>query len=205
MEFHGNIDLQDNEIQQMAFGADIDFPVTPVIGRMVFKNSKLYMCVDLNGILPIWLPITNTVNSYTHTQSVAATTWTITHNLQTLNPTVQLYNSFDSQLIPDAINVIDNNTISIVLSASITGKVVIVMGDEMPNDGIGILEPTIFAVTKQFDLQTTMVIRHNLGYYPIVRVFVGNEEIYPFNIIQDDIFQVTVTFTNPTSATIRLV
>jgi hypothetical protein len=39
------------------------------------------------------------------------------------------------------------------------------------------------------------VIPHALGRYPIVRIFIGNQEVQPETITFDTLDQVTVTFT----------
>jgi hypothetical protein len=46
-------------------------------------------------------------------QSVAATTWSFTHNLNTINPIVQVYDLTNSQIIPNQIVGMDNSTAEI--------------------------------------------------------------------------------------------
>jgi len=204
MDFHGHINLQNNEMRKMAFDAETDFPASPVVGRMVFKNFTLYMCVDLNGILPIWVPVTNTINMYTHTQSTAATTWNIKHSLAGLNPVVQVYDSTDKLIIPQSVVATDSLNLTITFNTAITGKAVILKGDEIPTDGIGVLSPTRVAYTQDFTSATTIVVLHQLGYYPIVRAYVGGNEILPQSVIHDSIYQVTVTFSSAQTGTLRL-
>ena len=46
-------------------------------------------------------------------QSIAATTWSFTHNLNTINPIVQVYDLTNSQIIPNQIVGMDNSTAEI--------------------------------------------------------------------------------------------
>ena len=101
MDFYGNINMRENEMQKMLFQSEAQFPETPKVGRIVFKDKKLYMCVELNGILPIWIPLTNTVNTYVHTQSVSSTQWTVVHNLNVTSPLLQVYDADHKMIIPD--------------------------------------------------------------------------------------------------------
>lgn len=204
MDFHGHINLRENEMRKMAFDAEVDFPASPVVGRMVFKNFTLYMCVDLNGILPIWIPITNTISTHIHTQSVAATTWTVDHKLGTDSPVVQVYDENDQLMIADDIAVISTSRVEVTVSTAITGKVIVMGGDIMPVDGVGVLAPEQLAYTENVSGSATYVVKHNLGYYPIVRAFVGTEEIHPTSVTHDSIFQTTVTFSVSTNANLRL-
>lgn len=67
--------------------------------------------------------------SATHTQSVASTTWIITHNLNVLAPIVDtwiLNNGNTVKVIPLSVTVNDSNTITIAFSAPQTGVVNIV-------------------------------------------------------------------------------
>jgi hypothetical protein len=204
MDFYGHINLRENEMQRMAFGAETDFPVTPIVGRMVFKDLVLYMCVALNGINPIWIPL-NSINTYHHTQSTVSTTWTIVHSLSSTTPAVNVYTTLNSKIIPDSIVSTDANTTVITFSTAIAGKAIVKKGDEIPIDGIGILSPDLIAYTESFTSQATIVSRHNLGYYPIIRVFIGDSEVNPANITHDSIYQATITFSSARTGTIRMV
>ncbi len=58
-------------------------------------------------------------------QAVSATTWTITHSLNTFIVDVTVYDSSDEVFIPDNIVVIDQNTIQITLLSADTGNVAV--------------------------------------------------------------------------------
>jgi len=139
MDFHGNINLKQNKMQQLVFQTETGFPASPVVGRVAFKDQRLYMCIALNGAIPVWLPMTNTIDTYIHAQSTAASTWTITHNLNTTAPIVQIYDSNNSMLIPNTVTNIDNNSMSVNLGAAATGNAVVMFGNLIPPSGVGLL------------------------------------------------------------------
>lgn len=58
---------------------------------------------------------------YNHTQAIADTTWTITHNLNNQHPLVQTYDTSHAMLIPQSVVGSDANTVVITFSTSITG------------------------------------------------------------------------------------
>lgn len=64
---------------------------------------------------------TGTDANYIHTQSVAATTWTVTHNLNKY-PAVMIVDSANSVVI-GSINYLSLNSLEVELSALSTGKV----------------------------------------------------------------------------------
>lgn len=132
MDFYGNIDMLNNEMQQMVFQSKLGLPETTAVGGIVFTGNKLYMCIALNGAAPIWMPITNTVNTHIHDQEVASASWTITHNLGYTNLIVQVYDENNIMILPDAVDRIDANNLSITLNASIIGRAIMIYGDEAP-------------------------------------------------------------------------
>jgi len=143
MDFHGNINLRQNQMQRMVVQSEDNFPVTPIVGRVVFKGAKLYMCVAINNLIPVWLPLTNKIDTYVHTEAVAATTWTITHNLNTTVPLLQIYNAAGEMLIPDSVTPTSNNIMEVTFNTAIAGTAIVLFGDLMPQSGIGLLEPGI--------------------------------------------------------------
>ena len=62
-----------------------------------------------------------TTVGYNHTQAIADTTWTITHNLNNQHPLVQTYDSNHLMLIPQSISGSDANTVIITFSTSTVG------------------------------------------------------------------------------------
>lgn len=67
--------------------------------------------------------------TYTHTQSSSSATWTVTHNLGSNDVVIQIYDATQgNMLIPDTVDIIDTNSLSITFSAAQTGKAVVVGG-----------------------------------------------------------------------------
>lgn len=58
--------------------------------------------------------------SYTHNQSAASTTWTITHNLN-FKPNVTVFDSAES-MVEGSVTHTSNTTLSITFSAAISGR-----------------------------------------------------------------------------------
>jgi hypothetical protein len=62
---------------------------------------------------------------YVHTQSSAATTWTVVHSLGLKEVMVQVFDSDDNYILPNSIVWIDVNTCQITFSTSTAGKAVV--------------------------------------------------------------------------------
>ena len=142
MDFYGNINLKDNEIQNLVFEQETSFPVDATVGSIVFKDNTLYMCVALNVADPIWIPLTASIDTYVHEQEATSTTWTITHNLGNENLILQVYNDANEMVIPDTVTPTDTNEIVVTFSVAIAGRVIVMFGDEIPTNGIGVIDPS---------------------------------------------------------------
>lgn len=201
MKSYGNLDLTNNNLLQFGIGVESSFPATASPGRIVFSNKKLYICIEIANNQPVWVPLTTKLDTYTHMQQTASSTWTIVHNLNTTTPLVQIYGNDNRMLIPDEIEIIDQNTVSVDLGTAIVGRAVVMFGDIFgsPNQEIHTYEHT------QTSVATTWTINHNLGGYPGVRVFVGNQEILPASITHTSNFQTVITFSEPRMGVARLV
>ncbi len=66
--------------------------------------------------------------AYSETISVGSTSWVIQHNLGTLSPVVDVYNSDapDEKVMPATVSVTDENTVTITWSVATTGRVYVV-------------------------------------------------------------------------------
>jgi hypothetical protein len=208
MDFHGNINLRNNEMQRMVLQVETVFPETPVVGRLVFKNKRVYICVEIIGGVPAWVPLTNFVDTYIHDQVQTNTTWTVVHNLNTTNPLIQVYDDDMQLLIPETVSPVDNNTMSVTFGTAISGRAIAMKGMQADDDLYGgtiLPEPSAYKYT-QSSASATWVVRHRLGYNPIVTVFDDNDdEIVPQNISHDDIFQTTITFSSALTGSARFV
>ncbi len=201
MKFHGHIDLNNNEIQSAAFELETDFPASPPVGRVIFRQQRVFIAADISGGNVVWVPMTNVINTHVHLQTAASDTWAVTHNLNSTSPIVHVYEEATQQMfIPDNVTIIDGDSLTVTLGTPISGRLVVMSG-ELTGDGV----PSYAFVHEQTSALTSWVIMHGLGYNPLVRVFVGNEEVQPLSIVHDSITQTTVTFSSPTVGTARLI
>jgi len=215
MDFYGDVKFSGNEnalgqLIKPGMEAETSFPESAQVGRIVFVNQRVWMAVGLSGSDLIWVPLTNTLDTYTHTQTASATTWTINHNLNTTSPIVQVYDSATQKLIiPDDVEVTSNNQVVVTLGIAATGRATILYGDPTIGvvNGAQVLQPDQMSFEQAFSSSTAWVVVHNLGYNPIVRVFegTGDQELQPLSIVHDSIFQVTVQFSSVQAGRVRLV
>ena len=203
MQFFGNIALNNNEMQKMVLQTETEFPTVPVVGRIVFKQKRVWICVEYINGLPTWIPLTNELDMHLHVQSTSSNVWTIAHNMNTANPIVQIYDTDHSMIIPDKVVAIDNNTLQVELGVSSVGRAVIMFGSIVGADRREI----IYSYTHlQTNLATTWVVDHGLGYEPIVRIMLNSgEEILPLSIVHNSKFKVTITFSGPYVGTARFI
>lgn len=211
MDFYGDINLLNHELQKAVMQTETNFPESPKVGRLTFVGSRVYICVSLVGgtgmNLPVWVPLTNEIDTYVHDQTSAATSWTVTHNLNTTSPLLQVYDDNNLMLIPDSVTPLNNNTMTVTFGTAISGRAVVMFGSVLQGAGVGVLEPRSYSFVRSFTSETNITISHNLGFYPIVRVFIDStgEEILPASVVHDSIFKTTITFSGPTTATARFI
>lgn len=201
MKFYGHIDLNNNEIQKAALELEDNFPANPPVGRVIFRQQRVFIAADISGGNVAWVPLTNVINTHVHQQPTSADTWIVNHNLNSATPMVHVYDEASQQMfIPDNITVIDSDTVHITMSIPTSGRCVVMSG-ELTGNG----SPAYSYVHEQTTAQTQWVIMHGLGYSPLVRVFVGNEEVQPLSVVHDSITQTTVTFSSPVTGVARLI
>jgi hypothetical protein len=200
MKFYGHANLQQNELQNAVLPIETAFPVSPKVGQLAFVNSTVYICVSLAGGLPVWVPMTREITAYTHSQNTAAAVWTVDHGLNTTSVQVQIFDNYSRVVIPDDIEVLSPNTVRVTVATAATGRAVVLTGHFDGN-----VKPTYSYTHYQSTSSTTWVVTHNLGYNPIVRVFIGNQEVQPATITHDSSNQTTITFSSPQVGYARLI
>ena len=200
MKFYGNANLQQNELQEAVIKIESAFPPNPKVGQLAFVNSILSICLSIEDDLPVWIPLTREVTLYTYTQTEESDTWVIEHGLNTSGIQVQIFDDQGRVLIPDGIEIIDSNTVQVTFGVAITGRATILTGH---NDGM--VKPTYSFIFYQSQAEDTWDIVHNLGYNPIVRVFVGNNEVQPSSIVHNSVNEVTVSFSQAVAGLAKLV
>lgn len=188
MKFYGHADLQKNQLQNAALQTVTQFPAAPVVGQVAFVNSTVYICVQSTAPA-VWVPLTREITSYAHLQESVATTWSVTHNLNTTSVNVQVFDPDNKVVIPDEIQTTGPNTVSITLGTAMAGRAVVLTGHI---DGVA--RPTYAFTHYQTSSSTTWTINHSLGYNPIVRVFIGTNEVQPESISHPDTNTTVITF-----------
>ena len=206
MDFYGNINLNDNTMKKMVMETENTFPATPKVGRIVFKDGIVYICAALDSNNdPVWVPLTRRITTYVHVQDTVSSSWSVNHNLNTTNPLVQVWDSNNQLVIPDNVEIIDNNNLQVTFTQGVIGRVIVMMGT-LDWSG-GVLKPELYTYNHtQSTASDTWVIIHGLGYHPLVRAYDANgDEINPQSIVHDSTTQVTLTFTSAITGSARLV
>ncbi len=97
---------------------------------------------------------TNGNSSFLHTQSSAATTWSVVHNFQTQFPVVTVYDNTNSVIIPQQISASTTSSLTILFSSPRTGYVAVSKGGYTANVGTASFAFTsslaILALTASF-------------------------------------------------------
>lgn len=201
MKYYGDVNLQSNQLQEAVLPLDTAFPASPKVGRLVFKNKILYICVEINqDNIPIWVPLTKEITNYTHIQGTAASTWTIDHNLNSTSVNVTVYDLQNRVVLPGEIEVVTKDQVVISFSGTASGRAVVLTGYV---DGTTI--PSFAYEFTQSTPSTTWTIIHGLGRMPIVRVFIGAQEVQPESITFDSLNQITITFLTPQVGQVKLI
>ena len=200
MKIYGNVNFQQNAVKQLALSVETEFPDQPVVGRVVFKNKVVYICVDLAGGVPAWVPLTNEIDTYIHNQGNPSATWTFQHNLNSGTVQVQVYDGDGYTIVPDNIQIVDRNTVTITFGTAQGGRAVAMVGSMTGNQ-----KPSVSYEHQQTNPSTSWVVDHYLGFNPIVRVFIGNQEVQPESVTHDSVNRVTITFSSPQTGYVRLV
>lgn len=201
MDFYGNIDLLNKGyLQQASLDTEGDFPANPQVGRIAFVNQVVYACVQISNGIPIWVPLTNEVGTYVFNQSTAATTWNITHPLNTTFVLVQTFDGNNKMFIPSNVQINSPTSITISCGQPQAGTATIVAGSLSGN------QAPIYSYTyQQTTPQSTWTIVHNLGYIPIVRVFIGTEEVQPASVSFPNNNTVVIAFATAQMGTVKLI
>jgi len=216
MKFYGNAHLQQNLIQDGVIPLDSAFPAAPRVGQVVFKDRILYICVEIQGGtqvankppgviqggLPVWVPLTNEVTVHNHIQTAPAAAWSISHNLNTTHVVVMCYDDSPNRrkILPNEIVILGNSNVEVQWSSAQAGKAVVVTGHLEGNR-----KPNFAYEHYQTNPSTTWVIPHGLGRFPVIRVFIGNQEVQPASVTFNDLDTVTVTFSTPQVGSAKLI
>jgi autotransporter-associated beta strand protein len=114
-------------------------PVNITSGSLTVASASLAVSgsLSINGI-----NITAT-GGFQQTFS-AATTWVVTHNLNTLYPVITVYNESGQVILPTSITATDVNTTTVTFNTAVAGTVNIISGQLQQN--IAVSNPTAVAL-----------------------------------------------------------
>lgn len=199
MELHGNLNMLENDLIGAVFGIETNFPANPRPGRFCFKDKVFYLCTEIAGGLPVWVPLTQQVTMVKFTQTQAALEWTINHTLNINSVLVQIYDIDGKWVIPDSINTSVLNRVTVTFNTPMVGVAILQRG---VTEGAN---PPLLAFEQNFTNLDTWVVNHNLGYNPIIRVIIGNNEVQPLSIVHNSTMQATITFTSPQTGSVRCI
>jgi len=131
---------------------------------------------------------------YLHSQTSAANTWSVNHNLEYSYPNVTIYDTTGYVIQPDEIVSIDNNTTSVRFTVAQAGYANVSVG------GISTGQADRFLFT-QASATGSWVINHGLNYkYVNVDIYDNNDQLMiPQVVTATDVNTLTVTFVTPTS------
>ena len=198
MKFYGDVDVGDNSIFNVVINDDGAFQSTPKVGRLTFNGRRLYICADIISGLPIWVPLTNEITTHVTNIEAPALTWTLTHNLATAAPIVQIYDEFQKTVIPDDMEILDSNTVKVTFSRLMAGMAVCVFGNA---EGVSRPRNSYTATIATPTVEAT--VQHNLGYNPAITVYSGGVMIIPSSITHNSLFSTTIAFTDPITGSVR--
>ena len=194
MDCVGNFNLRGNEIQQAVMQTETEFPPTTSAGRLLFKDKRVFIAMEIVGGAAVWIPLTNELDTYVHVEATAALSWSINHNMNTGSPLVQVLDgSTQRQVIPDEIEITDSNNILVTFAEATAGRAIMMFGNVT-----GAPKPDYQYTHIQTTLSSTWIVPHGLGHMPVFRVFLSTgEEIWPLTVVHDSLFQTTLTFSAP--------
>lgn len=121
------------------FGIDAEYLLQPESGTSLpswdskYERSFFY-AEDVEtmyyGTSTGWVACSaNVAAGYIYTQSVASATWSVTHNLDQQNVCVTVYGSDNKAIMPEDIETVDANSLTITFTEAVTGVAVIVAGN----------------------------------------------------------------------------
>ena len=153
---------------------------------------------DGSGLTGIEIATTNTVTaSFNSTGSI-----TISHNFDSKNVSVNVYDENDILILPQQVTLVDNNNVKIDFGGSTSGFAVFAKGGHLVSGSVPV--PQISTVTDSFTSVTSHTVTHNFNTKDvIVSVYEGDDLIIPDSITTIDVDNVTVAF--PEAVTGRVV
>ena len=121
MEFHGRL----NFAQELT-----DFPQDAAKNDLVIINGVLWLYSMVGGLLT-WFPLNNQKDSYIHTQGLAASTWTVNHNLGSQDFVLGVYDSSNNLMIPSSITNVTDDNFQLTFTEPVIGRAVAIFSTHL--------------------------------------------------------------------------
>lgn len=197
MRVLGNLNMDGNAIQQMRIDPETGFPASPTPGRILFHEEQrtLYICAEIAGGLPIWVPCAQVKDMYRHAQNSPAIEWVVEHNLNMAPVMIQVYDDTGEWVIPDKIISTDVNQTVVRFSTPTAGTAVALRGEQFGSRASDV------AFSAEFTNSDEWIVNHGLGRNPDIKVYVGDRQVQPQSIVHNSTMQATITFTSPQTGT----
>lgn len=181
--------------------------ITPITVDMV--SGKMYTALapsdivltDMDDSTP---PPSVNFAGFTFVQRVPKMKWVLTHNLNTENVLVQIFDNNNCIIIPNSISILDANQIKLTFMEPIAGTAQVVLMLDAAYVSIPDLDVPTFEHVQTI-ASNEWVIDHDSGYYPIVRVYIDGQMVIPLSINHPSLSQTVITFTNPEVGVVRFV
>jgi len=127
--------------------------------------------------------------------TVAGSPYTITHNLNSLYPLVQLWDATNGQMLAAEIAIVDNNDVTVSFTATPPHSVNVVVGAGVGAGGATGAAQTLAYQYTQANAATVWTITHNLSFMPNVTVVDSTgREIWPGDVQYPNATTVQLTF-----------
>lgn len=193
MKIAGRLNMLGNQLQNVTVEPVSDYPTEPVEGSFIMKDKRLMVCVSVESGLPVWVPLSQELNTFIHTENTPSTSWIINHNLNASTVLVQCFDENNNVVLPDSMDTSVEDTCTVTFSLPVAGRAVIMIGNLS-----GLAKPDI-SFDADFADSTTWTINHGLGYNPVVRIISEGFEIQPLTLFHNSTTQATATFSSAVS------
>lgn len=199
MKINGSFDLQGNLLKNVTLEPVESWPLEPKVGSFIFKDKRIYLCLDIANDVPAWLPMSAELQTHIHDQFVASTVWEIDHSLETAGCIVQVLSGDNKAIGFDEVDFSFNHA-KIHFAVPQAGRAILVMGSTE-----GIPRPVV-AYEQTFTDEQVWVVNHQLGYMPVVRCFIGAMEVQPDTLVHnEEMTQAIASFSSPVTGRARCV
>lgn len=127
MRIYGGQVAEGSNISNLTVASGTSFPSNANVAELFYRTdeSKLYVH---NGTTWVELSV-SPVTTYKHTQLSASTSWTIIHNLNSIDILYNIYvdigENIYKPILPDDFDFTDSNTITVTFSSPQSGYVII--------------------------------------------------------------------------------